>query len=80
MYLWKVGTRPRTASPASRSPIYCEVCGKPINPLPGTSKQFVCGGDEGRKSRCQKIRRYARERGISIDEARARWQRKEALA
>ena len=74
VYLWKVGTRASTATPSSRPAIMCEVCGKPIPPLPGTSKQFVCGGVEGRKSRCQKIRRYAREHGISISEAIARWQ------
>lgn len=80
VYLWKVGTRPSTATPPSRPAIKCEVCGKLIDPVPGTSKQFVCGGVEGRKSRCQKIRRYAREHGISIEEARARWLRKDALA
>ena len=74
VYLWKVGTRVSTATPSSRPAIMCEVCGKPIPPLPGTSKQFVCGGVEGRKSRCQKIRRRAREHGISISEALARWQ------
>lgn len=74
VYLWKVGTRVTTATPSSRPAIMCEVCGKPIPPLPGTSKQFVCGGVGGRKSRCQKIRRYAREHGISISEAIARWE------
>jgi hypothetical protein len=73
VYLWKVGTRVSTATPSSRPAIKCEVCGKLIPPVPGTSKQFVCGGVEARKSRCQKIRRSARERGISIDEAKARW-------
>jgi hypothetical protein len=73
VYMWKVGTRASTATPPSRPAIMCEVCGKPIPPLPGTSKQFVCGGVEGRKSRCQKVRRRAREHGISISEALARW-------
>ena len=74
VYVWKVGVRQRAPKPPSRPAIKCEVCGKPIPPLPGTSKQFVCGGVEGRKSRCQKIRRHAREHGISISEALARWQ------
>jgi hypothetical protein len=74
VYLWKVGTRVSTATPSSRPAIKCEVCGKPIPPVPGTSKQFVCGGVEGRKSECQKIRRYFREHGISIVEAKARRQ------
>ena len=72
VYLWKVGTRVSTATPSSRPAIMCEVCGKPIPPLPGTSKQFVHGGVEGRKSECQKTRRYAREHGISIAEAKER--------
>lgn len=74
VYMWKTGTRVSTATPSSRPAINCEVCGKPIHSRPGTSKQLVCGGVEGRKSRCQKIRRYAREHGISISEAIARWQ------
>ncbi len=74
VYLWKVGTRVSTATPSSRPAFKCEVCGKPIPPVPGTSKQFVCGGVEGRKSECQRKRRYAREHGISISEAIARWQ------
>ncbi len=73
VYLWKVGTRPSTATPSSRPAIKCEVCGRLIPPVPGTTRQFVCAGTEGRKSRCQKIRRSAREHGISIDEAKARW-------
>lgn len=73
VYLWKVGTRPSTATTTTRPAIKCEVCGKLIPPVPGTSKQFVCAGVEGRKSRCQKIRRHAREQGISIDEAKTRW-------
>ena len=73
VYLWKVGTRPSTATSSPRPAIQCEVCGKLIPPVPGTTKQFVCAGVEGRKSRCQKIRRYAREHGISIEEAKARW-------
>ncbi len=74
VYMWKVGTRDVTDTALSRPAIKCRVCGKLIPPLPGTSKQFVCAGVEGRKSRCQKIRRYAREHGISISEAIARWQ------
>jgi hypothetical protein len=74
VYLWKTGTRESTATHLRRQAIVCEVCKKAIIPLPGTSKQFVCGGVEGRKSRCQKIRRHAREHGISISEALARWQ------
>lgn len=74
VYLWKVGTRERSPKPPSRPPITCEVCGKPITPRRGTSKQIVCAGIGRQKSRCQKIRRDSREHGISIEEARARWQ------
>jgi hypothetical protein len=68
VYLWKVGTSVSTATTSSRPAIKCKVCGKTIIPIPGTSKQFVCGGVEGRKSECQKIRRHAREHMISIIE------------
>lgn len=72
VYLWKVGTRPSIASSSSRPPIHCEVCGKPISRLPGTSKQFVCSGGEERKSECQKVWRYAREHGVTVEEAKQR--------
>jgi hypothetical protein len=74
VYMWKVGTREVTDTALSRPAIKCKVCGKLIPPLPGTSKQFVCSGVEGQKSECQKTRRYAREHGISIIEAKARRQ------
>ena len=72
VYIWNEGTRESAPTRLPRSPIKCEVCGKLIAPHLGTSKQYVCAGEKGRKTECQKIRRYAREHGISIGEARAR--------
>ena len=53
-------------------PIRCEVCGGVIDPKPGTSEQYVCAGTKRKKSECQKVRRYAREHGISIEQAKQR--------
>ncbi len=69
VYMWKVGTRPVARPAPPRPPIRCEVCGKPINRRLGTSRQFVCAGNNGQKSRCQKVWRYAREHDVPISEA-----------
>lgn len=69
VYMWKVGTRQASSAAAPRPPIRCKVCGKPINRRPGASRQCVCAGDNGQKSKCQKTWRYAREHGVPISEA-----------
>ena len=51
-------------------PIRCEVCSGVIDPKPGTSEQYVCAGTKRKKSECQKVRRYAREHGVSIEQAK----------
>jgi hypothetical protein len=70
--MWMNGMRESSVPRSARSPIRCEVCKTLINPLPGTSKQYVCAGKGNQKSECQKTRRYAREHGITIAEAAAR--------
>jgi hypothetical protein len=69
---WNVGKRERGASRSSSAALECEACGKRIEPRSGTSKQYVCAGKDGQISECQKIRRYAREHGISVAEVAAR--------
>ena len=53
-------------------PIRCQVCSAVIVLKPGTSEQYVCAGTKRKKSECQKVRRYAREHGISIEQAKQR--------
>jgi hypothetical protein len=72
VYVWKTGTRQSTATYLRRPAVVCEVCKKALVPRPGTTKQFVCAGKGNQKSECQKVRRSARELGISIAEAVAR--------
>jgi hypothetical protein len=43
-----------------------------IDPKPGTSEQYVCAGTKKKKSECQKVWRYAREHGVSIEQAKQR--------
>ncbi len=50
--------------------IHCRVCHAQIDPRLGTGKQYVCAGTKKKKSECQKIWRYRREHGISIEEAK----------
>jgi hypothetical protein len=47
----------------------CMVCGAALHLKPGTGKQFVCAGTRKKKSECQKIWRYAREHGLSVEDA-----------
>lgn len=54
------------------SPTHCRVCRAVIDPKPGTSEQYVCAGTKKKKSECQKTWRYAREHGISIEQAKRR--------
>jgi len=67
-------------SQPTRADIKCEVCGLPISPKPGTSKQYVHAGTKHKKSKCQKVLRYAREHGISVDEAKQRRRYRQRLA
>lgn len=70
MYVWIAHRDCPTEARQRRTPIECEVCRRTIiPPRTGASRQFVCAGIGNRKSRCQKIRRYAREHDISIEEA-----------
>ena len=69
VYMWKIGTRQASSRKAPCPPIKCEVCGKLINRRTGTSRQFVCAGNDGQQSQCQKVWRYAREHGVPISEA-----------
>ncbi len=60
------------ASAPAQSETRCEVCHAVICIKPGTGKQYVCAGFR-KKTECQKILRYSREFGISIEEAKRRW-------
>jgi len=70
IYAWIPGKRPVIINRPKRAPVLCEVCGEEIDrPEVGASKQFVCAGKGNKKSRCQKIRRYAFAHGLPISEA-----------
>lgn len=77
IYIRKLGLRTKRPE-QSQSEIRCEVCGKLIKPNPGVRRQFVHAGKQGKKSECQKTRRYAVEHHVSIEEAirhRRQWLR-----
>lgn len=69
MYVALCGKRDPMRAVPPRKPIICEVCGVTIiRPRTGGSRQFVCGGNGGRKSKCQSLKRMAQRRGISVQE------------
>jgi hypothetical protein len=70
VYICKSGPRDIFLPTKAHSRNQCLVCGAPIYPKPGTGKQFVCAGTKKKKSECQKVLRYSREHGISIERAR----------
>ncbi len=72
LYAWLNGKRDRKRYLPTRPSFPCEVCGREIvPPKSGASRQYVCGFEAGRASRCQRVRRYAREKGMTIAEADA---------
>ena len=74
IYAWIPGKRREIINRPKRAPVLCEVCGEEIDrPEVGASKQFVCAGKGNKKSRCQKIRRYAFAHGLPISEAAKRF-------
>ena len=75
VYICDRDKRESTRRHPTRSEIHCAVCGKLITPKPGAGKQYVCAGTKKNKSECQKIWRYSREHGISIEEAKLRHHR-----
>ena len=62
----------RTQSFPAPHHTHCQVCNAVIDPKPGTSEQYVCAGTKKKKSECQKVWRYAREHGVSIERAKQR--------
>ena len=77
IYAWIPGKRPVIIRRSKRAPVLCEVCGEEIDrPEVGASKQFVCAGRGNKKSRCQKVRRYAFAHGLPISEAAKRFRRR----
>lgn len=72
LYAWISGEREPKRYLPPRPSFPCEVCGRDIiPPKSGASRQYVCGLVAGRASRCQGVRRYAREKGVTIAEADA---------
>jgi hypothetical protein len=70
LYAWLSGERERKRYLPPRPPFVCEVCGRVIvPPKSGASRQYVCGLVAGRASRCQRVRRYAKENGVTVREA-----------
>jgi hypothetical protein len=77
IYAWIPGKRPVIINRPNRVPVLCEVCGEEIDrPEVGASKQFVCAGKGNKKSRCQKVRRYAFAHGLPISEAAKRFRQR----
>lgn len=70
LYAWISGEREPKRYVPPRPSFSCEVCGREIVPSKsGASRQFVCGLIGGRASRCQRVRRYARQKGMTIRDA-----------
>ena len=64
------GSDQERTSLAERAPeIRCRVCNAVIENIRGGPPQYVCAGFK-RKTECQKTWRYAREHGVSVEEAR----------
>lgn len=70
LHAWINGERDQKRYRAPRPSFVCEVCGRMIKPpRSGASVQFVCGRVAGRASRCQRVRRYAKQHGVTVREA-----------
>jgi hypothetical protein len=72
VYICKSGDPDTNLKPPIPFQNHCLVCGALIDPKPGAGKQYVCAGTKKKKSECQKVWRYAREHGISIEQAKQR--------
>lgn len=74
VYVWRSGTRPRSAAHRPpRKPICCQVCERTLQrPITGASIQYVCPRRGKRNSPCQRVRRLSLLYGITIEEAKLR--------
>lgn len=72
-YISIAGRRAQKRASTPRQSITCAVCAKTvIKPRTGGSRQEVCAGEGGRKSRCQEVRDYARKHRIPVAQAKSR--------